>query len=195
MRSGAFSAKAVKNLRVAGSATLNALQITGNAVLRALRLFGNACLKPFWKWLRRVFVKDSAPNLVLVTTLIVIVAAAGLGVLHNVTYEKIEAAREASFEAAMATVFPEEESLMFTRSELGENIYEWYNAEGELTGFAVRISLRGLGGPVHMAVGINTLWEVTGVTVVSHRETGDLSEFKERAAAEALAAFEWEVRQ
>jgi hypothetical protein len=170
--------------------------------LRSNVLFGAAgragkmalsALIPLWQWLRRIFAKDSAPNLVLVPALFVTVAAAGLGVLHTVTGPRIEAAREAAFflDAARSGF---DGGGTFSPSALGENIYEVFNAGGEREGFFVRIALRGMGGPVHLVVHIGNLLEVHRVQVVSHRETGDLSVYKERAKTEALALFEGEVR-
>jgi Na+-translocating ferredoxin:NAD+ oxidoreductase RnfG subunit len=120
-----------------------------------------------------------------------IVAAAGLSALHIVTDPKIAEARAAAFEDAMERLFDGEN---YIPSVLGENVFEVYDAEDDLIGFAIRISLRGLGGPVHMAVGVSTLLEVTGVEVLSHRETGDISQYIERGSAEALLYFERGMR-
>jgi hypothetical protein len=139
--------------------------------------------------LRRFFKKDSAPNLALVTALLAIAAAASIGIVHTVTQPRIEANREEAFMAAMGTVFPGQD-LRFTRSALGESIYEGRDGEGRLAGFSIRVSVKGNAGEVRMVVGVDTLREVTGVEVVSHREAGSLSAFKNRGVEEALALLE-----
>jgi Na+-translocating ferredoxin:NAD+ oxidoreductase RnfG subunit len=161
--------------------------------LNFMKNLGGTVLLPLWKWLRRVFAKDTAPNLVLVTTLIAAVAAAGLGVLHTVTEERIGAAHEEAFESFIASAFGPEKYL--TPSAFGENVYELFHSHnGDRAGFLVRITLRGTGGPVRLAVEVSVLREVLDVKAVSHRETGELTAYKERAAAEALKLFEGEVR-
>ena len=163
----------------------------GKTALDAVKAFGNSAIIPFWNWLRRVFAKDTAPNLVLVTTLIVTIAAAGLSALHTVTEERIEAAQTSAFEDFMVL----DAGRYMVPSALGENIYEtFYSYDGVRQGFIVRVTLRGMGGPVHIAVGVSNLLEVLDAEVYSHRETGDLSPYIERAKAEALAFFEGEVR-
>lgn len=154
--------------------------------LRALCAAGRA--------LRRAFKKDSVPNLVLVMVLLSAGAAAAVGITHEITEPRITEAREQEAMAAMETVFPGED-LRFQRSALGDNIYEARDGEGRLAGFSIYVSPRGYAGPVHMIVGINLAREMTGVTVVSHRELGSLAEVKARGIEEALALFDGEVRQ
>jgi Na+-translocating ferredoxin:NAD+ oxidoreductase RnfG subunit len=143
-------------------------------------------IRPFLKKTRLFFAKDTTPNLVLVITLLAISAGAGLGALHSVTEQRIENLREDAFQSAMREVFGGE-AVAFAQSGLGGNIFAGYNGGERLLGFAVRVTVRGAGGPIDMVVGVNTiLRDVTGVVVVSHREIGDLTRFKEQGAADAM---------
>jgi hypothetical protein len=143
--------------------------------------------------LRKIFKKDSLPNLVLVTTLISVAVAIAVAVVHDVTAPRIEAGREEAFMAALGTVFPGE-ALHFQRSSLGGDIYEGRGEDGLLAGFSVLVSARGHAGIVRMVVGIDIMREVTGVTVVSHRELGDLTAVKKQGVISALALLDGEVR-
>jgi len=161
---------------------LRALRAAGQALLAAGRV-----LLVAGRALRRFFKKDSAPNLVLVTALLAVAASAAVSLAHTVTEPRIEARQAEAYASAMGTVFSGED-LRFTQSSLAENIYEGRNEEGRLVGFSVLVSARGRAGTVRMVVGISTAREVTGVTVVSHRELGDLTEIKKRGAEDALAS-------
>ena len=144
-------------------------------------------IRPFLKKTQLFFAKDSAPNIVLVMTLLALIAGAGLGALHSVTEQRIEETREASFQTAMHKLF-DGETVAFAQSGLGGNIFAGYDGEEQLLGFAVRVTVRGAGGPIDMVVGVNTiLRDVTGVEVVSHREVGGLFHYEEQGAARALA--------
>jgi hypothetical protein len=143
-------------------------------------------VRVFWRVLRRIFAKDSLPNLILVTALLCVAAAAAVGAAHTVTAPRIEAVRQEALEAALGEVLPGED-LIFTQSSIDRNIYEGRGADGSLAGFSILVSPRGHAGPVRMAVGVNTLREVTGVKVLSHRELGGLDEVRERGVGGALA--------
>ena len=49
-----------------------------------------------------------------------------------------------------------------------------YGADDAFVGFAIRLSPRGYGGPVHMVVGLDRDGKVAGVNIVQHRETPGL---------------------
>jgi hypothetical protein len=177
MRTRPFLHKAGLWLRKAWSAAKRA----SLAVWRVLSVTGRA--------LRRFFKKDSIPNLALVLALLTTVTAAGLGITQSLAEPRIADARAEMFKATMGTVFPDE-GLTFTRSSLGENIYEGRDGDGRLAGFSILVSPRGHTGPVDMIVGVDLLREVTGVEVVAHREIRDFSAAVEQGIMEALASFD-----
>jgi electron transport complex protein RnfG len=158
MRTGPFLNAAGKGLRAAVRVTAAVLRV----IWRILCAIG--------RFLHRVFRKDSIPNLILVLALLTAVTAAGLGVIYTVTGPQIEAARAEAFDAAMGEVFPGLE-LAFVKSSFGENVYEGRDADGNLAGFSILVSPDGYSGPIGMIVGVDLRREVTGVTVVSQRET------------------------
>jgi RnfABCDGE-type electron transport complex G subunit len=127
--------------------------------------------------LRRFFKKDSMPNLVLVMVLLTVTIAVALGITHGITKERIAEARAIAFDAAMGEVFPGYH-LHFEPSSRGENIYEGIGPDNELVGFVVLVSPNGYAGPIDMIVGFNKVLEVTGVAVVSHRETRGFTDSK-----------------
>jgi len=139
--------------------------------------------------LRRFFKKDSVPNLVLVMFLLTVVTASCVGIVVSVTEDRIAEGKAESFAEALGTVFPGLE-LTFAPSGIGENIYEGRDGNGQLAGFSILVSPKGFSGFVDMVVGVDTLREVTGVTVVRHRETGDYSAVLTQGISEALAALD-----
>lgn len=119
---------------------------------------------------RRFFKKDSAPNLVLVLLVITVAVAAGLGAVYTITEPLISESKSQAFDESMGTVFPGYD-LTFTVSSIRENVFEGRDASGDLVGFSVRVSPGGYGGTIDMIVGINLQREITGIAIVSHRET------------------------
>ena len=181
LRTRPFVSKAGRRLHAAGRVTAR----SARAVRHVLCVIGGA--------LRRFFKKDSAPNMVLVLTVLASVTAAGLGVADAVAKPRIEAARAEAFDTAMGAVFPGL-GLHFTPSSLGENLYEGRDETGELIGFAVVVSPAGPAGPVDMIVGVSALREVTGTALVRPRELRNASAAVEQGVIDALAAFDRGVR-
>ena len=121
--------------------------------------------------------RDDFKSMVLTLTLVMVVVAALLSFVYVQTRPRIEAHRQEKIQKSLGVVFPNApgETLDFTESEelMGhENhkIYEACNGE-EVVGWAVETTVAGYGGEILMLVGVDPGGVVTGVRIVSHRET------------------------
>lgn len=113
-----------------------------------------------WKYILR---------LTLVLFLITAVVAGLLGLVNELTADRIAENTAKKAREAMQQVLPAEE---YTPLEVvGDEISELYECSG---GYVVRLSVNGFGGEIDMMVGIDRAFSVTGIAVVSHSETASL---------------------
>lgn len=110
--------------------------------------------------------------------------------VHSLTEGKINEYNENKRSAAFREFFPETVSskLSDKTSDTVNGIYELYNSENALIGYAVDVSAAGYGGLVKLMVGIANDGTVQGVSVISHAETKGLT--SEETAGAYFAQFE-----
>ncbi len=113
-------------------------------------------------------------------TIIALVVAALLGVVDMVTRDKIDAINVEKTNQALAAVAPE--GAEFTPVELSDAAVAAAAAYGTLDsmyemstgGYAMKIVASGSQGSIEMIVGVDANKALTGVSVVSHSETGGI---------------------
>lgn len=113
-------------------------------------------------------------------TVISLVVAALLGVVNMVTEDKIDAINAEKTAQALAAVAPE--GTEFTPVELSDAVVAAAAPYGTVTGvyemstggYAVEIVTSGSQGSISMIVGVDANNALTGVSVVSHSETGGI---------------------
>ncbi len=108
-------------------------------------------------------------KLALTLLLITAVVAGLLGLVNDLTADKIRENTEKKANEAMQAVLP---SASYEKLEQGaEGITEVYRSE---KGYVVRLNANGFGGAIDMMVGITLEGKVTGISVISHAETASL---------------------
>ena len=119
-------------------------------------------------------------------TVISLVVAALLGLVDNVTADKIAAIDSENTLIAMIAVVPEgseftdnldiHEAVAAAASAQGGTLSELYGVTngGAEAGYVMKISASGSQGTIVMMVGVDANKAVTGVSVVSHSETSGI---------------------
>ena len=119
-------------------------------------------------------------------TVISLVVAALLGLVDNVTADKIAAIDAENTRIAMSAVVPEgseftdkldiPEAVAAAASAQGGTLSELYGVTngGAEAGYVMKISASGSQGTIVMMVGVDANKAVTGVSVVSHSETSGI---------------------
>ena len=107
-------------------------------------------------------------------TVISLVVAALLGLVDNVTADKIAAIDAENTRIAMSAVVPE--GSADAASAQGGTLSELYGVTngGAEAGYVMKISASGSQGTIVMMVGVDANKAVTGVSVVSHSETSGI---------------------
>lgn len=115
--------------------------------------------------------------------LITAIAAVILAVINSITKPVIEVntykKQNESMQKVLHTASSFEEADMSALALVDfpcaiTGVYNGYDADGNVTGFAVMVSSGGYGGDVSLAVGIDNELKVTGIDVISHSETPGL---------------------
>ena len=118
-------------------------------------------------------------------TAICLVVAALLGVVNAVTADRIEAINKANTEASLAAVaatadeFPAlalTDAMTAAASAQGAKVTEAYEVKsgGESIGYAFKMVASGSQGNIEMIVGVDADGAVTGVSIVSNKETAGI---------------------
>ena len=119
--------------------------------------------------------KSSFGNMVLVLSGICLVCSALLGTVYAVTKAPIEASEVQKVNAAIAAVTPSFDNVPSedVRDVEGGQIFTARTA-GEPTGYAIKVSVGGFGGPLQLMVGFTPDGTVYNTSVISHAETPGL---------------------
>ena len=119
--------------------------------------------------------KSSFGNMVLVLSGICLVCSALLGTVYSVTKAPIEASEVQKVNAAIAAVTPSFDNVPSedVRDVEGGQIFTARTA-GEPTGYAIKVSVGGFGGPLQLMVGFTPDGTVYNTSVISHSETPGL---------------------
>ena len=110
------------------------------------------------------------------------IVAALLGVVNDVTADKIKALQAEKLQQSLEVVFPGAE---FTKVDVTDDLVTLAaspNAESDLAaiyaastgGYALEVKPTGFGGSIDMIVGIDADGNVTGISVISHTETAGI---------------------
>ena len=119
-------------------------------------------------------------------TVIALVVAALLGVVSNVTKDKIAEQDAENTRIAMSAVAPEgsefgdkmdiSDAVAAAASAQGGKIVEMYPMTngGADAGYVVKVSASGSQGTITMMVGVDANKAITGISVISHSETSGI---------------------
>ena len=119
-------------------------------------------------------------------TAICLVVSALLGGVNAITWQRIEAINKANTEASLAAVAASPDStfeqieltdaMTAAASSQGAKVTEAYEvkAGGETVGYAFKVVASGSQGSIEMIVGIDADNAVTGVSIVSNKETAGI---------------------
>lgn len=119
-------------------------------------------------------------------TVIALVVAALLGVVNNVTKDKIAEQDAENTRIAMSAVAPEgsefgdkmdiSDAVAAAASAQGGKIVEMYPMTngGADAGYVVKVSTSGSQGTITMMVGVDANKAITGISVISHSETSGI---------------------
>ena len=119
-------------------------------------------------------------------TVIALVVAALLGVVNNVTKDKIAEQDAENTRIAMSAVAPEgsefgdkmdiSDAAAAVASAQGGKIVEMYPMTngGADAGYVVKVSASGSQGTITMMVGVDANKAITGISVISHSETSGI---------------------
>ena len=119
-------------------------------------------------------------------TVIALVVAALLGVVNNVTKDKIAEQDAENTRIAMSAVAPEgsefgdkmdiSDAVAAAASAQGGKIVEMYPMTngGADAGYVVKVSASGSQGTIAMMVGVDANKAITGISVISHSETSGI---------------------
>ena len=119
-------------------------------------------------------------------TVIALVVAALLGVVNNVTKDKIAEQDAENTRIAMSAVAPEgsefgdkmdiSDAVAAAASAQGGKIVEMYpmTTGGADAGYVVKVSASGSQGTITMMVGVDANKAITGISVISHSETSGI---------------------
>ena len=119
-------------------------------------------------------------------TVISLVVAALLGLVDNVTADKIAEIDAANTREAMSAVVPEgseftdkleiSQEVLDAAAAQGGKITELYGVKnaGADAGYVMKISASGSQGTIVMMVGVDANKAITGISVVSHAETSGI---------------------
>ena len=119
-------------------------------------------------------------------TVIALVVAALLGVVNNVTKDKIAEQDAENTRIAMSAVAPEgsefgdkmdvSDAVAAAASAQGGKIVEMYPMTngGADAGYVVKVSASGSQGTITMMVGVDDNKAITGISVISHSETSGI---------------------
>ena len=119
-------------------------------------------------------------------TVISLIVAALLGLVNNVTKDKIAEIDAANTREAMSAVVPEgseftdkleiSQEVLDAAAAQGGKITELYGVKnaGADAGYVMKISASGSQGTIVMMVGVDANKAITGISVVSHSETSGI---------------------
>ena len=119
-------------------------------------------------------------------TVISLIVAALLGLVNNITKDKIAEIDAANTRAAMSAVVPEgsdftdkleiSDDVAAAAAAQGGKLTELYGVKnaGADAGYVMKISASGSQGTIVMMVGVDANKAITGISVVSHAETSGI---------------------
>jgi len=113
-------------------------------------------------------------KLTFILFLVCAIVAGVLGVINELTYERIAEQQRIKTEKAFAAVLPADgyEELDFDNSDYP--IVQSISAANDGSGHVVQVKFSGAQGSMTMVVGVDTEYKCTGISIISHAETSGL---------------------
>lgn len=121
-------------------------------------------------FLRHLLRKDSMLRLTIVLTLITVIVAGLLGLVHFFTSDIIAENKDKATNTALSKVFPGQ-TLTFSPVPEEPDAYVARDGSQALVGYAISVTTNGYGGTISMVVGIDLDGRVTGIEVIGQRES------------------------
>ena len=120
--------------------------------------------------------KSTFGNMVLVLSGICLVCSALLGTVYAVTKAPIEASELAKVNAAISAVTPAFDNIPSEEVRTVDDGAQIYTSrmDGQVVGYAIKVSTSGFGGPLTIMVGFTPDGTVYNTSVISHSETPGL---------------------
>ncbi len=123
--------------------------------------------------------ESTLPNMVIVLTSVTIVAAALLGLMHNVTAEPIAQIERANLENGIKKVIlgsaEAEQAINVEETSEGDfTFYKATDAEGKHLGTAVKTAVQGFSPELTILAGFDPEGNILGYDVLKHSETPGL---------------------
>jgi electron transport complex protein RnfG len=120
--------------------------------------------------------KSTFGNMVLVLSGICLVCSALLGTVYAVTKAPIEASELAKVNAAISAVTPAFDNIPSEDVRTIDDGAQIYTSrmDGQVVGYAIKVSTSGFGGPLTIMVGFTPDGTVYNTSVISHSETPGL---------------------
>ncbi len=110
----------------------------------------------------------------IVLFIIATVASVSLAYVEKITRPGIEEQERLATEAALKVVMPEASEFIVVEGANFEGTTITNLYEGVGVGYVVEVNPRGYGGPVKTLVGFDSDLKVTGIDVITHKETPGL---------------------
>ena len=115
-------------------------------------------------------------RMIVVLTLVMVLSGLVLAATFSSLSPRIELNRERALQASLAALFADVEEPLFEELDIDDmDVYRGEDADGELFGYAVRITASGYNGPINMLLGLTPeLERIEGLQVVENLETPGL---------------------
>lgn len=125
-------------------------------------------------------------RLTLILLAITAITAALLGLVNQITAEKIAAITKEKTDAAMAAVLEAENYTQITDFEDASGMVDTMYQADDL-GYVLQVTCSGSQGSITMMVGVDMAGAVTGISVVDHSETPGLGDVYAKDGAKGVA--------
>lgn len=110
-------------------------------------------------------------------TVICLVCAALLGLVHHITQPRIDIAKQDKVNSAIAAVLPTFDNNPSDTTKvivIGDSKVYTATSGGSIVGYAIQVKSSGFGGPFQMMVGFTPDGTIYNTSVISHSETPGL---------------------
>lgn len=116
-----------------------------------------------------------------VLTIVGVISAASLAALNSVTEPKRKALKESQSKEALSFVLPG--AAEFKAAGEPAQYYIALDDKGAVTGYAIEGKSPGYGGDIEVMVGVDTHFNITGIKVLSQKETPGLGDKVEEVSS------------
>ena len=113
-------------------------------------------------------------KLTFILFLVCAIVAGVLGVINELTFERIAEQERIKTEKAFAAVLPADGYTELDYDNAEHPIVESMFAANDGSGHVVQVKFSGAQGSITMVVGVNAEYKCTGISIISHAETSGL---------------------